>query len=67
MESKTVKLDLRDLLKTLYKLRDDIDSYIETLEIMLDKDAIEALKEAEEDIKKGNIVMYEDLRKRSGL
>ena len=67
MESKTVKLDLRDLLKTLYKLRDDIDSYIETLEILLDKDAIEALKEAEEDIKKGNIVMYEDLRKRSGL
>ncbi|MBN2246240.1 MAG: type II toxin-antitoxin system Phd/YefM family antitoxin [Candidatus Aminicenantes bacterium] len=33
---------------------------IETLEIMADKDILEDIKSAKEDIKKGNYVKYED-------
>ena len=67
MDSETVRLDLKALLEALYKLREDIDSYIDTLEILLDKELMEELKESEEDIKKGNIITHEELKRKYKL
>jgi len=67
LDSETVRLDLKALLEALYKLREDIDSYIDTLEILLDKELMEELKESEEDIKKGNIITHEELKRKYKL
>ena len=57
-----------DIIKDLIELRERIsedleklDSIIETLEIMSDEELIESIKRGLEDIKKGNVVDFEEI------
>lgn len=59
--------EIEVLLDTLKRLRDEIDSVIETLEILMDKDLMEGIKKAEEDFKKGNVFTHEEIKKKHGL
>lgn len=45
---------------------DEYDSWQETNEILADKKLMKAIKEAEEDIKKGNFITLEELKKDLG-
>ncbi len=47
----------RDL---LFKVRNLLEEIVETLDILEDKDTMDSIKEAEDDIRKGRIKNYKD-------
>jgi len=53
----------RELLRRTNELLEEL---LETLEILADKELMEAIKEAEEDIKKGRVRDYEDFIRELG-
>lgn len=56
-KSKLLTDEDRNLLKKVSNLLEEI---IETIEIIEDKEAMEAIKEAEEDVKTGKVRNYDD-------
>jgi len=55
------------LIRDLVEIRDKIDSIIETLEIMSDKELMESIRRSEEDIKKGKVRDFEEFLKEIGV
>ncbi|MBU7047864.1 MAG: hypothetical protein HXS54_15615 [Theionarchaea archaeon] len=51
----------------LLKIREEIDSFIETLEILEDEELVKDIEEATEDVEKGNVISFDDLVKELGL
>lgn len=51
----------------LLKIREEIDSFIETLEILEDEELVKDIEEAIEDVEKGNVISFDDLVKELGL
>ena len=63
---KTVLKDLVELRDRISKDLEILDSIIETLEIMLDEELVESIKKGLEDIKKGNVMDFEEFIKETG-
>lgn len=51
----------------LLKIREEIDSFIETLEILKDKELLRDIEEAKKDIEEGSVISFDDLVKELGL
>ncbi len=51
----------------LLKIGEEIDSFIETLEILEDKELLKDIEEGIRDVKNGNIISFDDLVKELGL
>lgn len=51
----------------LLKIREEIDSFIETLEILKDEELLRDIEEAKKDIEEGNVISFDDLMKELGL
>ncbi|MGC1121102.1 MAG: hypothetical protein WBA22_08405 [Candidatus Methanofastidiosia archaeon] len=51
----------------LLKIREEIDSFIETLEILKDEELLRDIEEAKKDIEEGNVISFDDLVKELGL
>jgi hypothetical protein len=51
----------------LLKIREEIDSFIETLEILKDEELLRDIEEAKKDIEEGNAISFDDLVKELGL
>ena len=51
----------------LKTVRDLLEDIIENIDLLLDKESIKKLQEAEEDIKKGRVKTWEELEKGLGL
>ncbi|MBU7009194.1 MAG: hypothetical protein HXS46_00785 [Theionarchaea archaeon] len=51
----------------LLKIREEIDSFIETLEILEDKELLKDIEEGIRDVEDGNIISFDDLVKELGL
>lgn len=66
MEAKTVEIeieDLREIIGKLSALRDEMDSIMEELEILIDKELMHSIDRGIEEIKKGNLYTLEDFKK----
>jgi hypothetical protein len=50
----------------LLKIREEIDSFIETLEILKDEELLRDIEEAKKDIEEGNVISFDDLVKELG-
>ncbi|MFQ6071146.1 MAG: hypothetical protein ACE5KT_00380 [Methanosarcinales archaeon] len=46
---------ISEVFKDIFRLREELDCILETLEILSDKDLMESLKRADEDIKFGRV------------
>ena len=57
------KMAVIELLKT----RKEIDSFIETLEILEDEELAKDIEEAIKDVEEGNVISFDDLVKELGL
>ena len=55
------------LVLELLKIREEIDSFIETLEILEDEELVKDIEEAIEDVEEGNVISFDDLVKELGL
>jgi len=53
-------------IETLRRVDDEIESAIETLEILNDSETLKAIEEGLHDIKEGNIIRFEDFLKKHG-
>lgn len=56
-----------ELLSIVRKMKSEIDSWEETLEILADKELMESIKKSKEGIKKGRVITFKsisELRKR---
>ncbi len=51
-----------DDLRKLKEVRDMLEDLIETIDLLTDEEAMKKLMEAIEDIKKGNITKWEDVK-----
>jgi hypothetical protein len=51
----------------LLKIREEIDSFIETLEILEDKELLKDIEEGIRDVEGGNVISFDDLVKELGL
>jgi uncharacterized membrane protein len=51
----------------LLKIKEEIDSFIETLEILKDEELLRDIEEAKKDIEEGNAISFDDLVKELGL
>ena len=51
----------------LLKIRKEIDSFIETLEILEDEELVKDIEEAIKDVEEGNVISFDDLVKELGL
>ena len=51
----------------LLRIREEIDSFIETLEISEDEETIESVRKGMEDIEEGNIISLDELIEKYGL
>ena len=59
-----LKLRLREKdVKLLVKLRDFIDSLIETVEVMSDDELLREIEEALEDVRKGRLMSWDEFLK----
>jgi len=47
-----------DIIKELRDVRDKLDSIIETLDVLSDKELVESIKRAEEDIESGRVYPF---------
>ncbi len=59
--------EIEVLLDTLKKLRDELDSAIETLETLMDKNIIEGIKKAKEEFRRGDTITHEEIKKKYNL
>jgi len=55
--------DLIEVKEKLSKDLEELESLIETLEIMSDHELMESIKRGLEDIKKGNVIDFDELKK----
>ena len=55
------------LVLELLKIREEIDSFIETFEILEDEELVKDIEEAIEDVEEGNVISFDDLVKELGL
>ncbi len=53
-------------IETLRKVDNEIESSIETLEILSDSETLKAIEEGLEDIKAGRVISFEDFLKKHG-
>ncbi len=53
-------------IETLKRVDNEIESEIETLEILSDKDTLEAIEEGLQDIKTGRVIKFEEFLKKHG-
>jgi len=53
-------------IETLRKVDAEIESAIETLEIMSDNETLKAIEEGLQDIKNGRVIKFEDFLKKHG-
>lgn len=60
MKTKTLTLDAK-ILEQLQKLRDELDSIIETIEIVNDPELVEEIRKAREEVRKGETEPIEKL------
>jgi len=51
----------------LLKIREEIDNFIETLEILEDEELVKDIEEAIKDVEEGNVISFDDLVKELGL
>ena len=51
----------------LLKIREEIDSFIETLEILEDEELLKDIEEGIRDAEDGNVISFDDLVKELGL
>ena len=51
----------------LLKIREEIDSFIETLEILEDEELLKDIEEGIKDVEEGNVISFDDLVKELGL
>ena len=51
----------------LLRIREEIDSFIETLEILEDEEILESVRKGMEDIEEGNIISLDELIEKYGL
>ena len=51
----------------LLKIREEIDNFVETLEILEDEELMKEIEEAIADVEKGNVISFDDLVKELGL
>ncbi len=53
-------------IETLRRVDDEIESAIETLEILSDSETLKAIEEGLQDIKAGRVIRFEDFLKKHG-
>ncbi len=53
-------------IETLKRVDSEIESAIETLEILSDKETLKAIEEGLQDIKTGRVIRFEDFLKKHG-
>lgn len=51
----------------LLRIREEIDSFIETLEILEDEETLESIRKGMKDIEEGNIISLDELTEKYGL
>ena len=51
----------------LLRIREEIDSFIETLEILEDEELLRDITEGMKDIEEGNVISFDDLVRELGL
>lgn len=51
----------------LIRIREEIDSFIETLEILEDEELLKDIEKGIKDIEEGNVISFDDLVKELGL
>ena len=63
-----IKIDAKEIMTKLARLQKDMDYVREHIEdITLTEDDLQAIKEAEKDLKEGKITSLEDLKKELGV
>jgi hypothetical protein len=68
MESRTkIEEASKMALFELLRIREEIDSFIETLEILEDEETIESVRKGMKDIEEGNIISLDELIEKYGL
>jgi hypothetical protein len=60
------KVDKMAVLELL-RIREEIDSFIETLEILEDEELLKDIEEGIKDVEEGNVISFNDLVKELGL
>lgn len=60
-------LSAQILMEFFKRLENEIESFIETLEVMSDPEAIEDIKEARREYEKGKTTSFDDLIEETGL
>ncbi len=66
MEAKTVEINVDELtgiMEKLQNIRDEMDSLMEEIEILLDKELMESIKRGNQEIEKGDVYTLEEFRK----
>lgn len=51
----------------LLRIREEIDSFIETLEILEDEETLESIKKGMKDIEEGNVISLDEMIEKYGL
>jgi hypothetical protein len=68
MESRTnIEQANKMALFELLRIRKEIDSFIETLEILEDEEPLESIKKGMKDIEEGNVISLDELIEKYGL
>jgi len=68
MESRTKIEEANKMaLFELLRIREEIDSFIETLEILEDEETLESIKKGMKDIEEGNTMSLDELIEKYGL
>lgn len=64
IETKVGKTMATELLPVVRKMRSDLDSWEETLEILSNKDLMRRIRKSREDVKRGRLISKEELEVR---
>ncbi len=68
MESKTKIQKTNEMaFIELLRIREEIDSFIETLEILEDEETLESIRKGMKDIEEGNVISLDELIEKYGL
>ncbi len=51
----------------LLRIREEVDSFIETLEILEDEETLESIRKGMKDIEEGNVISLDELIEKYGL
>jgi SPX domain protein involved in polyphosphate accumulation len=62
----TAESTVEIFIETLRRVESEIESAIETLEILSDKETLESIEEGLQDIKRGNVIGFEDFLRKHG-